>query len=143
MATLNQVRNRVDAWLADKWPTVVARQQNYFANRGEYWQGTKTHTIVPAHTNSLDGDSLADRLASGPSDAYSTWANVFPEWAGTLIPAALQIDVYGGPQGKGWVATIFVRFNGTLYSRSQNVGPESHRTEAWHVVNEGGPGGPG
>lgn len=140
MATLNQLRTRVDAWLADKWPTVVARQQNYFANRGQYWQGLKTHTIDPAHTNGSDGDSVPDRLNAQPTDAFSNWSNVFPEWDGVPIPCALKVDVYDGPQGKGWVATIFIRFNGVLYSRSQNVGPESYRTEPWHIVPEISPG---
>lgn len=136
MATLAQLRTRVDAWLADKWPTVVARQQNYFANRGQYWQGLRTHTLYPAHTNGADGDAVPDRLDAGPSDQFSTWRNVFPEWDGLPIPCALQIDTYDGPQGKGWVATIFVRYNGVLYSRSQNVGPESGRTQPWQVIDE-------
>ena len=136
MATLLQVRTRVDAWLADKWPTVVARQQNYFANRGTYWQGLITHSVVPSHTNGADGDSVADRLSITPDDAFQDWIVAFPEWNGIALPAAVKIDVYGGPQGQGWVATIYIRYNGVLYSRSQNVGPDSHRTEAWHIVDE-------
>jgi hypothetical protein len=136
MATLLQLRTRVDAWLADKWPTVVARQDNYLANRGHYWQGLLTHTIVPTHTNSVDGDAVPDRLVVHPTDVFEDWKTAFPEWDGVNIPAALKIDVYDGPQGKGWCATIYIRYNGTLYSRSRNVGPESERTEAWHVVDE-------
>lgn len=140
MATLIQVRTRVDTWLADKWPTITARQENYKSNRGNYWQGVRTHTVVPAHTNGADGDTIPDRLEQEPSDAFSDWKNVFPEWDGVAIPCALQCDVYESPQGKGYVATVFIRYNGVLYSRSRNVGPESHRTEAWHIVKEGGPG---
>jgi hypothetical protein len=136
MPTLNQVRTKVDAWLADKWPTVVARQQNYFANRGQYWQGLRTHSAVPAFTNSQDGDAAADQLNAQPTDAFSNWSNVFPEWDGLPIPCALQIDVYDGLEGKGWVATVWVRYNGVLYTRSQNVGPESWRSQAWTVVDE-------
>ena len=134
MATLSQMRDRVDSWLAARWPTVVARQQNYFVNRGRYWQGLITHSLLPEHTNSRDGDALADRLAVNPTDQFENWAVVFPEWSTELLPAAIQIDVYDGPAGKGWVATIWVKYNGTIYSRSQNVGPESHRTQSWHVV---------
>ena len=136
MATLTQLRTRVDAWLADKWPTIVARQQNYFANRGTYWQGLRTHTIDPAHTNGADGDSIADRLAVHPTDQFSNWLNVFPEWDGVAIPCTVQCGTYGGPQGQGWVATIWIRFNGTLYTRSQNVGPESYRTQPWSIAEE-------
>lgn len=139
MATQAQVRTRVDAWLADKWPTLVARQQNFFANKGRYWQGLKTHTIDPAHTNGADGDAAPDRLDANPSDEFENWRNVFPSWDGSPLPCALQVDTYSGPSGVGWVATVFIRYNGTLYSRSQNVGPETYRTEPWHIVNEGSP----
>jgi hypothetical protein len=137
MATLQQVRTRVDAFLANIWPTIVARQQNYFANTGRYWQGLRTHTIVPAHTNSTDGDAVSDKLDESPlANRFSTWRNAFPEWDGLPIPAAFEVQIYGGPGGQGWFATIWVRYNGVLYSRSQNVGPEDHLTKAWHVVDE-------
>jgi hypothetical protein len=136
MATLAQVRTRVNAWLADRWPIVVARQENYRANRGRYWQGLLSHSIVPAHTNGADGDAVADRLTQNPSDQFDTWKNVFPEWDGAPLPAAIRCDTYSGPLGDGYCVTIFIRFNGTLYSRSQNVGPESHRTHDWMIVEE-------
>jgi hypothetical protein len=139
MATLAQLRTRVDAWLEDKWPTVVARQQNFFANRGRYWQGLITHSLIPAHTNAVDGDAIADRLNQSPTDQFENWVAVFPEWVIENLPCALKCDTYDGPQGKGYCATIFIRYAGTLYSRSRNVGPESYRTEAWHVVDEGQP----
>lgn len=139
MATLAQLRTRVDAWLEVKWPTVVARQSNYFTNRGRYWQGLITHGVIPTHSNSVDGDSIADRLNQSPTDQFENWLVVFPEWQLEALPCALKCDVYDGPGGKGYCATIFIRYGGVLYSRSRNVGPESHRTEAWHVVEEGGP----
>lgn len=136
MATLAQVRTKVDDWLASKWPTLVARQSNFFNNRGRYWQGVKTHTIVPVFTSGADGDSIGDNLDYFPSDAFSNWSNAFPEFLTTPIPCALQCDAYDGPDGKGWVATVWVRFNGTLYTRSQNVGPESYRTKPWSIERE-------
>lgn len=51
------------------------------------------------------------------------------------MPAAMVIDVYDGPQGKGWQATVFVRVLGTVYSRTQQVGPETWRNRAWAVAN--------
>lgn len=139
MATLAQLRTRVDNWLTARWPTVVARQQNYFANRGHYWQGLLTHTIIPAHTSGADGDSIADRLSTQLHDQFSDWKAVFPEWDGASIPAALKVDVYETPDGKGWCATLYVRYNGTLYSRAQNVGPESQRTYGWRIETEESP----
>lgn len=137
MANLVQLRDRVDTWLADKWPTVVARQENYRTNRGVYWQGLKTHTITPVHTNGSDGDSIPDQLNASPTDQFSNWSTVFPEWDGVPIPCSLAVDVYSSPEGEGWVATLEVVFNGVTYSRSQNVGPLSNLTKAWHEVEVG------
>lgn len=137
MPTLNQIRTKVDNWLANKWPTIVARQQNYFTNTGRYWQGLRSHAVCPAHTGGADtGDTAPDRLDDQPDDqgAFSAWSNVFPEWVSELLPACIWIDVYDSPQGKGWVGNVEVTYDGTVYRRSQNVGPESHRTQGWHQV---------
>lgn len=134
MPTLNQMRNAADTFLANKWPTIVARQENFRANRGRYWQGLRTHTTVPAHTNSTDGSKLGDRLNEGPGDQFSTWLNVFPEWLSELLPVTVWIDVYDGPEGHGWVGGIEATHNGNLWRRTQNVGPESWRTQGWHQV---------
>lgn len=134
MATLSQVRTRVDAWLADKWPVLVARQETYFANHGHYWQGVRTHTFDLNHTSQTDGDSSPDNLNSRPTDVEESWTTLFPAWEGVSIPAVLKVDVYDGPLGKGWVATVWVAYNGTVYRRSRNVGPWTERTEAWAVA---------
>lgn len=135
--TLTQARQKVDDWLALKWPDIVARQQNYFVNRGQYWQGLKTHTVVPAFTSGQDGDSIADRLDAQPDDVFSNWSTAFPDWVNAPIPCAVKCDVYQDPlDGWGWVATVYVRYNGTLYSRSRNVGPQAWRTRAWAVEIE-------
>lgn len=133
MATLNQVRTRIDIWLTNKWPTVVARQQNFFTNRGKYWQGLLTHSVPPGFTTSQDGDALADKLNQSPTDQFENWSAVFPEWNIELMPCAIKCDTYDGPDGKGYCVTIYVRYNGVIYSRAQNVGPESHRTYGWRA----------
>lgn len=133
MATLAQLRTRVNTFLSNHWPTFVARQENYFQNRGRYWQGLLTHTIVPNHTNAAEGDSIADRLRINPTDQFEDWIAAFPEWDGVSIPAALKCDVYDGPRGKGYCVTLYIYYNGTLYSRAQNVGPESERTYDWRA----------
>ena len=134
MATLNQMRNAIDTFVTNHWATIVARQENFRANRGRYWQGLPTHFVCPAHANNTDGSKVGDRLDEGPGDQFSTWLNVFPEWLSELLPACVRIDVYDGPQGQGWVLTVEATHNGTTYRRSQNVGPEAHRTQEWHAV---------
>lgn len=134
--TLNQVRTTVDNWLADKWSIVQTRQSSSLINRGMYWQGLITHTVIPVFTTLTNGDSIPDRVIIKPSDELYTWNDIMPEWVGTLLPCAFVMNVYDGPQGKGYVGTVYVRYNGTLYSRSRNVGPETSRNVAWHVVTE-------
>ena len=136
MPTLNQMRNAIDNFVTNKWSTIVARQENFRTNRGRYWQGLPTHLVCPAHSNSTDGSKTGDRLGESPDDQgqFSTWLNVFPEWLTELLPACVRVDTYDGPQGQGWVLTVEATHNGRLYRRSQNVGPESFRTQGWHEV---------
>lgn len=133
-ATLAQTRFRVDNWLTNRWPTIVQRQTNYFNSHGNYWQGLITHSNVPAHTTTITNDTVPTRWVSKPTDQNSSWLTAFPEWQNEAVSASLRCDVYKGPQGAGFVATVFVRFNGTLYSRSQNFGPETFRTFDWFAV---------
>lgn len=136
MPTLNQMRTAINNWVDGKWSTIVARQENFRTNRGRYWQGLKTHLVPPAHTNSKDDSKVGDRLNESPDDqgAFSTWLNVFPEWLTELLPASVQVDVYEGTQGHGWTLTVEATHNGDLWRRVVNVGPESHRAQAWHKV---------
>ena len=41
------------------------------------------------------------------------------------------MDVYDGPQGKGYVGTVWAAFDGSVYSRARNFGPETERTLDW------------
>lgn len=131
MPTLNQVRTKIDDWVTGKWPTIVARQENYRTNRGTYWQGLITHSVLPTFATNASGDAAADLLNSNPTDQFSSWLNVFPEWVAELLPCAVKVDVYDGPQGAGWTLTALVIYNGDIYKRVVNVGPESSRAQAW------------
>lgn len=133
MATLTQLRSRVDNWLAGYWPAVQARQTAYLASHGHYWQGLATTTIVPNHLTAGFVDSVADRLASKPTDQVETWLNFLAELDGVALPAQLTVDVYEAAEGHGYVATVTAQYNGVTYSRSQNVGPQTQRTLDWHT----------
>lgn len=134
MPTLVQVRNAVDNFLAARWPALVSRQDAFFATHSRYWQGLRTHSLTPAHTTAADGSALCDMIDRRPSDESGTWRDAFPGWASELFPMVFSIDAYDGPQGPGWVATVSVLHNGSLYQRSRNVGPEEHRTKGWRRV---------
>lgn len=134
MATLAQVRTRVDDWLAARWPTVQARQEVYLAAHGHYWQGKRTATLAPDHKTAAFEDAKADPLTDKPTDQSETWKDFLPEIDDLAIPCVFTVDVYSSPKGDGYVATVTAAYNGIVYSRSHNVGPESERTVAWHVV---------
>ncbi len=103
---------------------------------GIYWQGLITHNLIPSHTDLGDGDSPPDLLHTRPHDVPLSWSALFPELAGISIPFGLKIDEYVGPSGDGFVATVYVRYQDTLYARSQNLGPETWRTADWRRVEE-------
>ena len=157
MPTLAQVRNKVDDWLTDAvWPVIVTRQGIYkdgvvdhYEDDGEggqypvyssqphgtYWQGLKTHAIEPDHVTADYADTVPDLLDGQPSDQPVSWTDWIPE-INTSMPCAFVIDVYDGLDGQGFVASVYARYNGTLYSRSQNSGPETWRTVDWRLVDE-------
>lgn len=134
MPTLGQMRNHADDWLQARWSTVQTRQENYKAAHGVYWQGLRSHTVEVNHTTADYDDQIADNLAGHPTDQSDNWLDILPEVDGIAFPAVFVMDVYKGPLGDGYVATVYAKYNGTIYSRSQNVGPESWRTLDWFVV---------
>lgn len=134
MPTLQNVKDKVDAFLADRWPIVRDRQIAYYDAHGRYWQGLKSNINIPAHTTTKYGDDFPDNLASVPTDQVETWMDFLPEIDGVEIPAVLIFDVYSGPIGDGFVATIIAKYNDVIYRRSHNYGPETWKTIGWHTV---------
>jgi hypothetical protein len=134
--SLTTVRNKIDNWLAARWPWLVSKQETYFGIHGHYFQGFWTHSVILEQTDALDGDTIPDNLAAGPSDQVQRWVDLVQDAFDNLpFPARLKIDVYDGPQGKGWWATLQVLYKGNIYERSKGVGLEDH-DEAWHIVEE-------
>jgi len=129
MATLTQIRNAIDARLKSLWPVVQARQDAYFAAHGHYWQGLRTHTLHPADGN----ETLPDVGDKTPSDQPTAWPGTL---IASPIPMSLQIDVYDGPRGKGYVATVRVGYNGKVYERAAQVGPETDWAHGWQIEPE-------
>lgn len=139
MPTLAQVRNAVDARLATLWTgQVIPRQTAYAGNHGgRFWQGLVTFTISALPNNPNDANptllEVTPVLNTHPTDQAFTWIDAGINLEAT-IPMALQMDVYDGPLGKGYVGTVWGKWNGNLYSRSQQVGPETFRTLPWAQV---------
>lgn len=134
MATLQQIRDKIDPILADLATKIDARQAVYFANNGEYFQGKWTHQAEP-----VDGvDTTPDNLADTPTNIQTRWNQLL---AGVDLPAQLPMrikcDVYQNAAGWGYWLTVQVKLlNGDVWQRSRNMqGNETQNTEAWHKVN--------
>ena len=132
--SLATVRDRIDNWLTPRWSWLTGKQDDYFTANGLYFQGLWTHTAEVEQTDLLGGDTLADNLASKPSDRPHDWRDAVGNALDSLpFPARLRLDVYDGPQGKGWQAMLQVRYQGNVYERVRQVGPETYRTHDWQL----------
>lgn len=133
MPPLAALRTAVDAFVDARWNTLVARQEAYRATHGRYWQGLPSHASRPSFTTAGPADGVPpDRMSSKPMDQAESWADVLSEWAGVNVPARMQVDAYYTPGGEhGWTLTMEVVHNGTVYARTRNVGPETHRERPW------------
>ena len=132
MATANEIRQAVDDRLATIWPAIQSRQATYAAaHNGRYWQGLRTASVIPA-----DGATATPTIGTRcPSDQPGQpWPLAIRQ---TAMEMAVQIDVYDGPRGTGYVATLYVRINGNTWERAAQVGPESYRAHPWRQREEG------
>lgn len=127
--TPDEIRAAIDARLAQLWGAIQTKEANYFAAHGHYWQGLRTNTLLPA-----DGALvIADIGARTPTDQPDPW----PALAlSTGLPMAITIDVYDGPEGIGYVATVTVTIVGRTWARSAQEGPEKWRVEGWHDISQ-------
>ena len=131
--SLETTRNRIDDWLTPRWAWLTGKQDDYFTANGKYFQGLWTHTAEVDQTSEA-GDTIPDNLTSSPTDQPHTWQDAIGNTFDALpLPARLRLDVYDGPQGKGWSATLQVKYGGNIYERTKGVGPEG-RDQNWHLV---------
>jgi hypothetical protein len=137
MPTLAEVRDAVDARLADLWTNqIVPRQNTYASNHGgRYWQGIITTNLAAMPDNLTTGSILevVPDTTRKPTDQAESWAAASIN-LGATIPMALEIHAYDGPSGKGYVGIVWAKWTGTWYRRSQAFGPETWRTVAWAAV---------
>jgi hypothetical protein len=127
MATLQQIRDAIDARLAVLWPTLVSRQNTYFALRGRYFQGLATHAVPPTDGNLV----VADRLSARPDYQLEDWtAFGVATWTEAF---SIEVHQYVGPLGAGWVAFARVTVLGQIYVRAKGQGPED-RDVGWRLA---------
>ena len=113
MATLNQIRNKVDTFLADLWVnTLVPKEEAYFAKHGHYAQ-----VIISPETKVSD-DGTGVFVKRPPSDEQ--FAADFSFEIASPIPAQLEIHTHDRGSQHGFTAHVWVEVLGKAYHRSKN-----------------------
>lgn len=113
MATLAQIRNKVDTFLADLWTNkIVPKQQAYFALHGRYAQ-----ILVSPQVRVAD-DATAPFTKRPPSD--ENFAADFDFTIATPIPAQLEIHTHARGSEHGFTAHVWVEVLGKVYHRAKN-----------------------
>jgi hypothetical protein len=127
MATLQQIQTAADTRLANLWAGIQTKEATFFGNHGYFAQLLRTHNVIPA-----DGaTALPDIGAAVPyyMQAGDGWPNAILT---QVQPCAFEIHQYVTPDGTcGYQAFVWVTINSHLWSRSQQVGPESFRAYNW------------
>jgi len=122
------LKAKIDGRLSLMLTHLEARQDAYFASKGRYWQGIRTHAVLPK--SELEEETPPDPTRK-PTDQAEDWND-----AGIVLPAnmpmALVIDVYEGSLGHGWSTRVEVEYQDRIFARSKAYGPEAaHRTQGW------------
>jgi hypothetical protein len=126
MATLAQIRTKVDSFLADLWAnTIVPKEEAYFALHGHYAQVL----VSPVVRVSDDGTGIFTKRP--PSDEH--FASDFDLTIATPIPAQIEIHTHDGVEQHGFTAHVYVEVLGKLYHRSKNY-QFGDTDVAWHEV---------
>lgn len=125
-------------WWPAAVPVIQAEENTYLTEQNRYLQGLISHTVIPQHSGTGRGaDATPDNLIAVISDQPHTLDNRLPPGIkGQKWPCAVVLDVYQGPQGWGWVATLMFRHTATpgqVHERAINFGPETYRNFGWKV----------
>lgn len=122
------IETKANQILGDLQTVLAPVQVNYLkANRG-YWQGIRSHVVTPK-----DGGKSAPDKTRKPTDQKENWTDV-----AVTLPASMEItatvNVYDGPNGKGYEMVGEIEIGGRLWRRTVNVGLEKYRDGDWRDV---------
>lgn len=110
---------------------LVSAQNQYFQKNGRYWQGIPLPDSIPS-----DGIKQSADFKRCPTDQAESWEDVNMKTASTELPVRIQVDVYDGPLGKGYVLVGTFAHRGKRYQRAVGFGPEK-RSHPWVEVSDG------
>ncbi len=127
------LKTKIDGRLSLMLTHLEARQEAYIAAHGRYFQGIRTHAVLPK--GEIDEETPPNSRVK-PTDQAEDWDDV-----GILLPAkmpfALAIDVYDGPRGVGWSARAEVEHLGRAFARQIGFGPDAAGyTYSWQDMTD-------
>lgn len=134
MLTPLQIQTKIDLLLNVFAPRMDTLQVGYLATHGAYWQGLTTHSALPNYTVTDDPLAPGDRRNLVAGSVVGSWLDNFPSLSPTTRFSALRMDVYDGPSGRGYALVSSFNQDGDTYEKTAQVGPETHRDEAWHKI---------
>ena len=104
------------------------------AQRDALWQAPATHSRPPRVIKRVQGDyGVQDGSEPDPRpDWWPNWWDVGIDLPADLL-CSVQIHVYDGPSGDGWVLVADIDVDGEIYRRWINIGPETYRDTDWEV----------
>lgn len=128
--SLELLKTKFSDLLATELQSIRDAQSTYFGSKGKYFQGIATNN-APS-----DLAEVVPDLTKKPTDQAESWADVGITLKATL-PVKFQVDVYDGPQGKGWTIGAEVIIDGKTYvTRVQGAGNEDRAFDWREVVIE-------
>lgn len=131
MPTLNQIETRVDSKLLSLWTMLQVRQETYFQGNGLYWQGINTPVQIPEFSNLIDNPRNADIIDRIAGSHSISWDTILPEIKNSPLSAQFAVDNYESPFGHGYQLTAKFLYEGRLFMRIRQHGPETERNTDW------------
>lgn len=126
MATLAQIRDKVDTFLADLWVNkIVPKQEAYFAQHGRYAQ-----VLISPTTPLEDGAEGTFELRPAHYEQF------IADFTFTIdVPIPMQIEIHQHQRGNefGFTAFAWVVVNGKTYRRAKNY-QFGHDDEPWREM---------
>jgi hypothetical protein len=109
------------------------KQLEWFAVHGEYAQCLYTRNLPNNRTTDPDVREAFPVTNLEPHDRAGMTAKAIfgPVNIDVSLPFAIATHAYDGPQGHGFIGQVWVKYEGTIYTKAKNYGPESHWTFDW------------
>ena len=93
--------------------------------RNKYWQGKYTHSVTPSDNVPLTPDKTLAVVGE-----HASWNDIGVSLP-VLMECGVEVHVYDGPNGIGYVLFGQAKSSGVKYIKSINVGNENYRDQNW------------